>query len=226
MLLIVSVNPARAQIITSPAVAVDGDSLVLTGTRIRLFGIDAPESQQNCLRSGELWACGQDAARQLGAFVQGRMIRCEARDTDVDGRTVAVCFAGNLDLARSMIEAGLATTLSNASEDYIDAENRARGTKFGIWGSVFDTPADWRIAHRTVASHQPSAPAPRSPASAVRRNYTNSFGCAIKGNRNRQGEWIYHLPGMPYYAGTRPEELFCTEAAAMAAGYRRARIQR
>ena len=52
-----------------------------------------------------------------------------------------------------------------------------------------------------------------------------SGGCNIKGNRNRKGQWIYHVPGMPYYDATRAEEVFCTEAEARAAGYRRAIVR-
>jgi hypothetical protein len=29
--------------------------------------------------------------------------------------------------------------------------------------------------------------------------------CLIKGNHSRRGDWIYHLPGMPYYDDTRAE---------------------
>lgn len=47
----------------------------------------------------------------------------------------------------------------------------------------------------------------------------------IKGNRNRRGEWIYHVPGMPYYDQTQPEEIFCSERQAQAAGYRRAIVR-
>lgn len=43
----------------------------------------------------------------------------------------------------------------------------------------------------------------------------------IYGNRNRRGQWIYHLPGMPYYDETRAEVIFCAEAEAQAAVYRR-----
>jgi hypothetical protein len=49
--------------------------------------------------------------------------------------------------------------------------------------------------------------------------------CSIKGNRNRKGRRIHHVPGMPYYDRTRPEEVFCTEAEARAAGYRRAIVR-
>jgi hypothetical protein len=45
----------------------------------------------------------------------------------------------------------------------------------------------------------------------------------IKGNQGSP-EWIYHLPSNAYYANTNPEECFATEAAAVAAGYRPARV--
>ena len=45
-------------------------------------------------------------------------------------------------------------------------------------------------------------------------------GETIKGNINRQGERIYHVPGGAYYNKTDPEEWFFTEEEAQAAGYR------
>jgi len=55
-------------------------------------------------------------------------------------------------------------------------------------------------------------------------------GCSIKGNVSpNTGERIYHAPGQSYYAETRVklfsnERWFCTEAEAVAAGFRRARL--
>ena len=43
----------------------------------------------------------------------------------------------------------------------------------------------------------------------------------IKGNADSM---IYHLPGQRYYAVTKPEDCFRTEAAAQAAGYRKAKV--
>jgi hypothetical protein len=74
---------------------------------------------------------------------------------------------------------------------------------------------------RAQSPNRADAAASASPAPA--RRYTNAFGCAIKGNRSRRGEWIYHLPGQEYYEDTRAEDLFCTEREAQAAGYRRAK---
>ena len=45
------------------ASVIDGDTIEIHGRRIRLFGIDAPESQQFCFRpNGEPWRCGQAAS--------------------------------------------------------------------------------------------------------------------------------------------------------------------
>ena len=50
-------------------------------------------------------------------------------------------------------------------------------------------------------------------------------GCNIKGNHSRRGDKIYHLPGRPYYEETVPERMFCSEAEARAAGFRKSRAQ-
>lgn len=44
----------------------------------------------------------------------------------------------------------------------------------------------------------------------------------IKGNINKRGDKIYHLPGQINYEATKPEAWFKTEAEARAAGFRRA----
>src|SRR3546814_9625845 len=57
------------------------------------------------------------------------------------------------------------------------------------------------------------------------RRYECIGQCLIKGNHSQRGEWIYHLPGMPYYNATRAEAYFCTEAEAQAVRYRRAIVR-
>lgn len=55
-------------------------------------------------------------------------------------------------------------------------------------------------------------------------------GCAIKGNISiNTGERIYHVPGQLSYAETKispeyGERWFCSEAEAVAAGWRRSRV--
>src|SRR2546430_10326063 len=95
-----------AREIAGPARVVDGDTLVVAGEKIRIFGIDAPEAQQNCYRGKQAWACGTDATNAMKAMVAGRSVRCRPRTKDRYRRTVAVCFAGGVDLGAAMVKAG------------------------------------------------------------------------------------------------------------------------
>lgn len=122
--------PASAQIIVGAATAVDGDSLEMAGTRIRLFGVDALEGRQTCQRNGATWACGQEAASQLAALIGPGPVSCEQKDRDRYGRTVAVCTAGRLDLGRTMVERGYAVALPQFSDAYVQAEERAQAAGY------------------------------------------------------------------------------------------------
>lgn len=218
---------AHAEIILGPARVAEGDSLEMSGTRIRLFGIDAPEGRQTCKRDGVDWRCGEEAAALLRSLVDGRQVVCTGRDTDAYGRTVAICKADGLELNHTMVEAGFAVALPQFTDRYADAEAKAQQHRLGMWASEFQRPADYRAANKVQEATIPRPqPAPLSaPRRSARAPAPYSGGCAIKGNRNRKGQWIYHLPGMPYYDATRPEEIFCTEAQAQAAGYRRAIVK-
>lgn len=226
---IIAASPiaAQAQNIEGTAEVVDGDTLSMAGSRIRILGIDAPEAAQTCRRGADSWACGREAKERLGALVSGKKVQCQGRDTDTYNRMVAVCRAGGLDLGRTMVETGTAVALPDFSDDYVEAEARAKRLKIGLWGTIFETPSAYRAANqRELAQHGRISPgSQRRPRVEQPRIFRNPMGCAIKGNRNRRGEWIYHLPGMPYYERTRAEDIFCTEAQAQAAGYRRAIVR-
>ena len=56
----IAVGAVAQNCIIGVASVVDGDTIEVHGQRIRLFGIDAPESSQLCVRpTGERWRCGQ-----------------------------------------------------------------------------------------------------------------------------------------------------------------------
>lgn len=230
--LIPAVHSAAAQQITGPATAIDGDSLDMTGTRIRLFGIDAPEGKQSCEREGTNWECGKQAADALRTAIASRSLSCLVRDQDVYGRMVSTCTVQRADIAYEMLESGLAVALPNADPAYHDAEARARSRRAGIWAGSFQTPAEWRAANPREGRMTPAGRNDRPQPGASRglaskspaRTYQSNGICLIKGNLSRRmGEAIYYLPGMKYYAETRAEARFCTEAAALAAGFRRSR---
>lgn len=214
-------GPTLAQSAYGEAQALDGDSLVVGGKQVRLFGIDAPEFDQQCQKDGGNWPCGEAAKAQLSELVAGQRVECRGQGVDQHNRILAVCTAGGENLNQAMVAQGWAVAYRQFSDAYVSAELDAKTNRLGIWSSTFTMPSDFRQAKLPPEPRALTRPRP-APARAAP---SWSGGCVIKGNRNRRGQWIYHLPGMPYYDETRPEEIFCTEAEAQAAGYRRAIVK-
>ncbi|MET4185434.1 endonuclease YncB(thermonuclease family) [Bradyrhizobium sp. JR7.2] len=100
---------ASAGELTVGASIIDGDTLEIHGARIRLWGIDAPESDQPCRGDDSLqYRCGAKAANELDRFIQSRPVVCVPVDTDRYGRTVAACSVGGVDLAGWLVSQGRA----------------------------------------------------------------------------------------------------------------------
>jgi endonuclease YncB( thermonuclease family) len=131
-----------AQIVGTARI-IDGDSLVVAGVEIRLYGIDAPEYHQYCFRRGRPWRCGIDATRVLRTLIANRPVACRAREEDRYGRTVASCSVAASDLGAAMVAGGHAV----AYGAYELEERAARNAGRGIWSSRFERPADWRAKH-------------------------------------------------------------------------------
>ena len=207
--------------ISGPAVVIDGDSLEIGSTSIRLFGVDAFEGRQTCHRNGADWRCGEAAADKLTELVGNSRVECTQRDIDSYGRTVARCTVGTTDLAAELARAGLALAYRQYSDDYIDEEAEARTSRRGAWAGEFEEPWDWRRQGSQSARDSADSPAP---------SFARNGECGIKGNINREGERIYHLPGAPYYEQTAidvamGERWFCSVAEAEGAGWRASRAR-
>ena len=139
-----------AETITGVASVTDGDTLEIRGKRIRLHGIDAPESSQHCVRpSVQEWRCGQLAALALSDRIGRRSVSCEERDIDRYGRTIAVCSQDGVDLNSWMVREGWAVAYRQYSQDYVREEAEARRAGRNIWSGSFVMPWDWRRGVRT-----------------------------------------------------------------------------
>lgn len=120
---------------------VDGDSLFIGSTELRMQGIDAPEGRQTCMRDGREWACGDEARRTLQRLVGSQPVRCDVHSTDRHGRGLATCFsATGENLNARMVDEGFAVAFG----DYQREEASARAARRGLWASQFDRPQDWR----------------------------------------------------------------------------------
>ncbi len=222
---VVAACPAAAaeSLVVGIGQAKDGDTLTVGGREVRLFGIDAPEFDQTCSRDGQQWACGAAAADQLAKLATGRQVICLPTGVDRYQRVLARCMAGSSDINSRMVELGYAVAYRQYSSDYVEAEDNAKLARRGLWAGKFELPSDYRRGGSVESGRSSKRSAPK--ASSGDRAGRAKADCSIKGNRNRRGQWIYHLPGMPYYEQTRPEEIFCTEQEARAAGYRRAMVR-
>lgn len=66
--------PPEVEVGASVAAVVDGDTLVLDGLRVRLWGIDAPERNQTCRRDGQAYRCGEAATQALREWIGRRRL--------------------------------------------------------------------------------------------------------------------------------------------------------
>jgi endonuclease YncB( thermonuclease family) len=151
---VVAAAPAEAKrmdpiLLQGEARAIDGDTLQVGDTRLRLHGIDAPELRQTCEdNAGEAWACGRRAASELAAAVAGGKVHCISRERDRYQRLVATCWAGGQDVGQSLVAHGWAVAYRRFSVDYVSDENLARYLTQGMWAGRFEMPWEWRQARR------------------------------------------------------------------------------
>ena len=143
LLIILFTFPARADI-TGMTSVVDGDTIVISGERIRLHGIDSPEARQTCIKDGKTWNCGRDATAALLARIGGQPVICKGDKRDRYKRLIATCYVGMLNLNAWMVQNGWALAYRKYSLDYIADEEGAMGEQKGIWRGEFIKPWKWR----------------------------------------------------------------------------------
>ena len=133
--IIVDIPSANAQKIYNniPGVVVkvyDGDTLTLQNNngiyKIRLAGIDAPESRQ---------AYGNVSRNYLYNMVRDRFVYAEVHDKDRYGRYVAKIMLDNTDVNAEMLRAGLAWHYKqyDKNPEYARLEQEAKRNRRGLW---------------------------------------------------------------------------------------------
>jgi len=145
---LLATSPAAAEGVSGVASVIDADTIEIRGQRIRLHGIDAPESRQLCGSDDGNWRCGQRASAVLSDKIGRAPISCRVSGSDRYGRLIAVCFLGREDLNAWLVRNGWAMAYRRYSTDYIDEKEAARRNRLGIWRGRFVPPWDWRRSNR------------------------------------------------------------------------------
>ena len=195
------------------AIVIDGDTIKVENQRVRLHGIDAPESNQVCTKNNNKYHCGKRATQALTEKIAGAVVYCEKVSMDRYNRIVGICRIGKVNLNRWMVLSGWAVAYLKYSKDYEGDEKAAKSAKIGLWSGHFIKPSLWRKGMR-LPSHKRVLP--------------NNGICVIKGNIGRNKKLIYHLPSGRYYAQTKINQMkgerwFCSEEEAKRAGWRKSR---
>jgi endonuclease YncB( thermonuclease family) len=140
--------------LTGRASVIDGDTLEIHGSRIRLWGIDAPESTQLCRgEDSDPYRCGAQAANKLDALIAGRPVNCMPINLDRYGRTVATCAVGGLDLGEWLVQNGLALDWPQYSKGKYGAAQRiAERAGLGIWAGSYVEPWLYRVCIRAAGT--------------------------------------------------------------------------
>jgi endonuclease YncB( thermonuclease family) len=164
---------------------VDGDTLDVDGVTYRLHGIDVPEAGQSCAEGGGgNWPCGKKATSALEEMVLGKDVACDDRGSDGYGRTIGVCFVGDVEVNAAMVRSGHAWSFRKYAHDYDPIEDRAHSAHVGAWQAETETPwgyheRRWSFALQAVPDRQ----------------------CPIKGNINRDDERINRARRRPGTSG-------------------------
>ncbi|MFC0679390.1 thermonuclease family protein [Lysobacter korlensis] len=131
------------------ASVIDGDTLEIRDRRIRLWGIDAPESGQQCGHpDGRRWRCGTEAARALADWIGQRNLNCDPRGKSYE-RLVARCTVNGHDVGEWMVRNGWALEYRRFSKgQYENAQKAAIDAGVGIHEGTFEPPWEYRKRRR------------------------------------------------------------------------------
>lgn len=135
-------SASAAETRTGRGRVLNGDTLVVQGRVIGLYGIAAPGAKQSCLNAkGHGYECGATSTRALAAHVKDVALTCQIRETDAFGRAVSVCHKDKEDLSAWMVEEGHAVA-DRREPAYVANETPAWGKRRGLWAGSFEDPTN------------------------------------------------------------------------------------
>ena len=123
---------------------IDGDTIHIEENKIRLHGIDAPETNQKCIFNDKEWECGKFSTQYLKKITFKKFVECKIQGIDRYKRFIGTCFVNKKNLNQLMVKDGWAIAYRYYSKKYIDEEFIAKKNKKGIWRGDFEEPYLYR----------------------------------------------------------------------------------
>ncbi|RFU69954.1 nuclease [Bacillus sp. V59.32b] len=199
---------------------VDGDTVKIKMDNgqeetVRLLLIDTPETVHP---SKPVQPYGKEASQFAKKLMPaGSHIEVEPGigERDKYGRLLAYFYVNGESVNKKLLENGLARVAyvyapnTKYIDEFRELQEQARQKELGIWSL------------ENYATAQGFDDSSASTVAEADEAISESSSCEIKGNINSRGEKIYHVPSGQYYGITKPEEMFCTEAEAEEAGFRK-----
>jgi endonuclease YncB( thermonuclease family) len=123
------VPPGPTEIIGTPSqvIVIDGETLRLGATVIRLSDLAAPARGQACAAGPD---CGSRATAALASLVKDYTVTCHIAQHDPGERLLARCEAGGRDINATLVAIGWARAVSPALDPL---QNDARAHRRGMW---------------------------------------------------------------------------------------------
>lgn len=123
----------------------DGDTItVLTqnkeSIKVRLYGIDAPETKQDF---------GKASKQYLSSLLAGRIVEVKSNGQDRYGRVLGIIYLDGADINAKTVEEGYAWAFVKYSKIYAAQQSKAMKNKAGLWRQKDpQTPWDFRKAKK------------------------------------------------------------------------------
>lgn len=116
----------------------DGDTItVLTqnkeSVKVRLYGIDAPETKQDF---------GKASKQYLSSLIAGKIVEIKSNGQDRYGRVLGTIYLDNADINAKTVEEGYAWAFVKYSKIYAAQQSKAMKNKAGLWRQK-DPQAPW-----------------------------------------------------------------------------------
>lgn len=206
---VIQTDGSTNQIAVEVVEVIDGDTIKVKYNgdieKVRYLLIDTPETNHHTLGKQPF---GEEAKQRNKEIIKSGNVTIEfdvGNRLDDYGRMLAYVYVDGESVQETLLEEGLARTAyifppnTRYLDEFEEASKVAKERSIGIWET------DNYVTNRGFNAEEKST----------------TEQCNIKGNINRQGKKIYHIPSGKYYEQTNPEEWFCTEQDAIQAGFKK-----